>query len=124
MKRKIVIVLLLVTLSATGMFAYGGDKGEHEFKRFLHPGFMLHKHGRLCPDAEGKSINDEDAKLAVGEFLNNYLRGYSITNGTKVKLRKGFGYAFEVGDENGNLFLLHVNHCGKVLGPLPAKKVS
>jgi len=130
--RKTAAIIAIMALTATAAMAYpGGFRGQGapcNGQGFGGgPGMMGGGYGAGAPcyrAQQGDPLDDAGAKAKVQEYLDNNLKGFEITDATKVEVPRGAMYSFDVKDSNGNLFIFRVSPFGQLRGPIPAKAVK
>jgi hypothetical protein len=138
--KKIFLAAAIAALAATAFangYGFGGGYGMMGGGYGAGYGMMGQTNGNGfgpggCPgpffqnngDADGKgfpaAIDEEGAKKLVQEYLDENLKGFSITGTEKYAMPRGNMYRFELKDESGNKFLLAVNPFGYIMGPVVA----
>lgn len=143
--KKILITVAIAAAAATAFahgYGYGGGYGGgygmmgngYGMMGGYGPGYNQDYGGCAGPyyqndgdedqSAQPGLIDDAGAKSLVQKYLDENLKGYSITDSIKVEVPRGNMYRFSLKDKSGNQFVMLVNPFGYLRGPIPVKSVN
>lgn len=121
--KKILVLSALGIFSAVAVFAFGpqgmGQGMGQGYGQGQGYGMMGKNYGGCgyFNQDNASQLSKEDAVKNVEEYLQENLKGYTVTGVKDYQMPMGTMFEVEVKDASGNEFEFHVNPWGRIMGP-------